>query len=461
MEIEHPFYRSPNLQERASDTFITVPFTWFGHKSDSDAIGSDRIILRVTALQSGGIFEEVIGAEMAPINTHFLDESIKKENITIILGKDVFLQIFEDAHKSEILKREPARELLKIDNLSHKEIQKPLEKIDELLNEESILIDNFFPKAITSLIQSWAVKGNRTTVKDQVSDPVKENDAEFQRISFDLPLEKKLLLNLNDVLKADALGFKVQLIEMDKNILLQESILRKINPQLKLLDSTSILMCPKCHVPLFEKIPESENNDEQVIKNQTIPPGSKKATPAIVLKLTGDISRLNIIQGEFKDAKKCIICNEEISIHNAEIIPLHEKNLNISEVMKDNLWLEEYMATILRDLGWTTWTSVQVHGTSGIPHQVDVLAVNKNGFVLCVECKNRDTMPRKDVMMFAQKRFDIGSHYGLIALTGEFPEPGTKDIVHKNPALYSITNMYEKTKEEIIQEIKNSPLGDI
>ena len=136
-------------------------------------------------------------------------------------------------------------------------------------------------------------------------------------------------------------------------------------------------------------------------------------------------------------------------------------NPNISDVLKDNLWLEEYIAGIFRELEWETWTSVQVHGTSGIPHQVDVLAVNKRGFVVCVECKNRDTMPRKDVMMFAQKRFDIGSHYGLIALTGEFPEPGTGDIVHKNPALYSITNMYEKTKEEIIKEIKNSPLGSI
>lgn len=113
-------------------------------------------------------------------------------------------------------------------------------------------------------------------------------------------------------------------------------------------------------------------------------------------------------------------------------------------------WFEEYIANVLTTCGWKVWSSptLMIHGVSGAPHQIDVLAI-KDGRILIVECKTGDFSPTK-VRNFLGKYHDIRCHKALAIATGKI-HPDGKKIIEKNAAIdyYDNVTSYNKLKSRI------------
>lgn len=79
----------------------------------------------------------------------------------------------------------------------------------------------------------------------------------------------------------------------------------------------------------------------------------------------------------------------------------------------EGVWLEDYLVTLLTREGWQAWASLYVHGSSGVPLEIDVLAI-KNGYSLIAECKTLGYVGWKDVASFISKFYDIKCNYALL-----------------------------------------------
>ena len=117
------------------------------------------------------------------------------------------------------------------------------------------------------------------------------------------------------------------------------------------------------------------------------------------------------------------------------------------------LWLEDYIAKLLRVKGWRTWCHGLVMGSSGIYHPIDVLAINpKDGLVLVAECKS-GAIKGKDIFNFSAQYLDIKSNYGFCFSLKELSDPRGRDYMKKTPGLYLLDNLEGLSDEEIIKKI--------
>jgi len=161
---------------------------------------------------------------------------------------------------------------------------------------------------------------------------------------------------------------------------------------------------------------------------------------------------LVISREEFETTKECKMCRKEIRREEATRIFIHRVRDNIRKVWESNLWFEGYIARLLRRLDWKTRTSVHVMGSSGVLHEVDVLAI-KEGTVLVVECKT-GRVARKDVFNFCTKVNDLKAHLSILALIQELPERETREFVKKNPAIIRLENMGSLQETQILNELE-------
>jgi len=396
-----------------------------------------------------------------PINPHYLDESLKDQDITKVIGEDVLSRIFERPRKKKILNEKQAKELLSIEDLSLKKTQLHIDEIRRLIEEEKKLTIDFVKEDVDAIQNALAEEG-RSTVNTELLPGTNASGRRMWRISWVQTYKDDVPLLEKDIRGRLTKYMECQLIEKDKDIVRHESELRKLNPELKFLKPISIPLCPKCHTPFFDNTSdvEREKQSKRIAKKE-----SKKAPPtqsstAMVLQLSGATNIKKVLWGELKEPQQCELCNNLVFQRNAATIPLHEIDPAISDVLSENLWFEEYIAVILRELDFETWTSPDVKGASGIRHEMDVLAI-KNGSIVCAECKNADIKGCNKIMTFSQKCHDIGSHLGLIALTGNFGDTNVGEFVRKDATLYPLLNLRDKPKKEIISELEKSPIGKI
>ena len=156
---------------------------------------------------------------------------------------------------------------------------------------------------------------------------------------------------------------------------------------------------------------------------------------------------------EFETTKECKMCGKEIRREEAKRIFIHKVLENIKKVWKSNLWFEAYIAGLLRKLGWRTWVGVHVMGSSGVLHEVDVLAI-RNGTVLVAECKT-GKVSRNHVFNFCTKVNDLRAHVSILALIQELPEPETREFVKKNPMIIRLENMGRLQEVHILNDLEN------
>lgn len=118
----------------------------------------------------------------------------------------------------------------------------------------------------------------------------------------------------------------------------------------------------------------------------------------------------------------------------------------------NGFWLEDYIARILRSIGWKTWCHGSVMGSSGISHPVDILAISL-GRVLVGECKS-GAFGTKDIFNFAAQYFDIKCSYGFFFALKEKPDSRGKDYMERTPGLCLLDNLENLTDEKIVKKIE-------
>jgi len=105
---------------------------------------------------------------------------------------------------------------------------------------------------------------------------------------------------------------------------------------------------------------------------------------------------------------------------DVERVPIHRIAEPVKRLWVKDFWFEAYMAKLFEKLGWTTWTAVHIMGSSGVPHEIDVLA-RKESNVVVVECKTGD-VSRNHVFTFLTKTQDLKVNLGILALMRALPE---------------------------------------
>jgi|GEM_PF-2197986 len=155
-----------------------------------------------------------------------------------------------------------------------------------------------------------------------------------------------------------------------------------------------------------------------------------------------------IEEGGIEVPTDCVICKNKIT-RNSNVY----YNFLTDEIEKylDGDWLSDYIAKAFIGKEWKVWTNSYVMGNSGIPHEVDLLAINRKGFTLVGECKT-GTISRKDVFTFSTKCSDISNTYACFFTAEKLPEPTTREFMDKTGLKY-FENIHTKTEENFFLEI--------
>lgn len=121
----------------------------------------------------------------------------------------------------------------------------------------------------------------------------------------------------------------------------------------------------------------------------------------------------------------------------------------------NGFWLEDYIAKILKRMGWKIWCHGSVMGSSGIYHPIDILAISPDGKILVAECKSGG-FGTKDIFNFSAQYFDIKNPYGLFFALKEKPDSRGKDYMERTPGLCLLDNLEGLADAVIVERIENA-----
>jgi len=332
-----------------------------------------------------------------------LDSSVREENPTIIIGKNILLKIIEDFDKEVLLKNEIVQKVLSIPNLCNNELR---EIIENLLEEDEYLSSPILLK--TALHNSL----------QKLDEEIKQLKLQSSKKSFDSLKESEY-----ELLKATIENFfiapSINQFHFNKGVISEKQILEH-EKKLWAIDKK-----------IKEKV------------------GFRITTPSVLFACTR--CKMILSPKEIAD-NKCLICSEPLSEDQIDRIPVYKVPDEIKKLWRSNLWFESYFAKLLDKLGFQTWVGVYAMGASGILHEVDVLAIKK-GTVVVTECKT-GKVSRNDVFNFCTKINDLKAHVSILALIKGLPEPETREFLRKNPAIITLENMGAKEECEILEELK-------
>lgn len=119
----------------------------------------------------------------------------------------------------------------------------------------------------------------------------------------------------------------------------------------------------------------------------------------------------------------------------------------------DGLWFEDYIAKLLNKLGWKTWCHGSIMGSSGIAHQVDILAINySDGRVLICECKTAKII-KEYIFDLSAQFYDIKSSYGFLFSLDTVLNDRLTGYMKRTAGLCLLDNLKVNKDEEIIKKI--------
>jgi hypothetical protein len=341
-----------------------------------------------------------------------LDSSVREENPTIILGKNILLKIIEDLDKQILLRNNTVKKFISISNLCSDEMR---ELIESLLEQEAYLTA---PSFLQMLMQSkdklealapylqWLEQLLAPLMESKMVKALQESaQGNIEEDEFKKLTKQKPDLLADFMFRVKGQINKEQLLEYEKKLLSIDKEIEK-KTGFKITVPSVLFVCPKCKKLLF----------------------------------SNEIAN-----------KKCLSCNETINEEQIDRIPISKIPDEIKMLLRSNLWFEAYFANLLRKLDFQTWVGIHAMGTSGILHEVDVLAIRK-GAVIVGECKT-GKVSRNDVFNFCTKMGDLKAHVSILALIKELPEPETREFVKRNPAIIRLENMGKKSEEEILADL--------
>lgn len=361
-------------------------------------------------------------------NIYALDSSLKEEHPTIIVGKHIILKVVERPEDKRLLEEPRIKDFLNTQDLAHDEVQGEIRrlivldtKLEKLTSGASFfdfataltdekIEDDVLTKGLLEIFKTTPpqifFRKLATKLEDSITQ-MKEIDtkafSEFSRVMHDEVPKKIVEATLKRIEK------------LNKEVLSIAKSLKRKNKKIDVIQPTVAPLCPNCKGALSK---------------------------------SGIITRVTI----------CKVCNKRITPKNVNYLSLNRMSPSILHLYDKNIWFEEYIAKILRKLGWEDmWTHSYVLGASGVRHEIDVLGIKRSRICLA-ECKT-GKIKRADVFNFWTKAFDIRSHINLFASLEEIPEPETRQFLESNPSIVLLENVKNIHKEEILERLKSSLLG--
>ena len=339
------------------------------------------------------------------------------KNTKIIHERDVLLKIIENAPSQKLLNETSVKNLISIPNLCNDEIRTLIDNIIE--REATLTLPSFardllrYGKQLETLVEvskmfnRWLAKFKELPMFQKIETILEERlEEEFGEKFRKMGEEEKETFRLSILSLFNVIVTEKQLLKDNKKLSAIDRKLRR-KTGFGILLTSNILGCPNCNVVLATE--------------------------------------------EYKSAKKCIVCGKRIRRNKAKTINVHKVPESIKEVWTRNLWFEAFVAKLFRKLGWKTWVNVRVMGSSGMKHEVDVLAIKK-GTVLVSECKT-GKVKRQDVFNFWAKATDLKAHMGIFALLKSLPESETRRFIEKNPIIVSLEKVGELKEAQIMDKL--------
>ena len=376
--------------------------------------------------------------KLVPFKTHELDSSLKEEEATIIIGKNIILKLVEGLDQNALFKDPYVRLFLKTPDLTYKDTIKKINRLveidyrlDTLAYQESFLgfaqslffdphvrkkflgekADREFEESMKKSMKEVKIEKSLRDFSKLLKELKRMSEEEIDRFS------EAMSMIFTKLPEAYFEFVKKTIEESNKQSIKIEKSLKTKNDKLELLRSIAVPFCPHCRKSLF----------------------------------LGDTSRYGLIKGSVK----CRSCRKKVTNKNVTYLYMNRLHPSLLKVWNRGIWLEEYFASILRKLGWReTWTHVYVLGASGVRHEIDVLGI-KGSRVCLVECKT-GKVSRADVFNFWTKVFDIRSHISLFVSLEEMPDPETRRFLQNNPSIILLEKIEEKHVNELIEELRNS-----
>lgn len=149
--------------------------------------------------------------------------------------------------------------------------------------------------------------------------------------------------------------------------------------------------------------------------------------------------------------EQCKVCGEKTVKNIDKMIMVRYLGSSIRNYLQ-GIWFQDYLAKILRIIGWEAWVECSVMGSSGIYHPVDVLGINKEqGRVLIAECKR--TASGDDALTLAARFLDIQPSYGLLASFNKFNSSSGKNLLARKPGL-KLLELGGKTDMQIKEDLE-------
>jgi hypothetical protein len=324
-------------------------------------------------LKAGGVHITKVGYTMRIIE---LDKTASDSNVTLLLGSNILLKMFEDSESESLLKEITVKKLLNVENLTD---DKTVNALDALL---------------------------RTPGLTQVTTPSRDMTPTWSMISWGSVLEKSYFEMIDDNTELEMVSSDV-LERREKELLENEREVKELTG-IQFLEPTVALLCPSCRRLLYI--------------------------------------------GEFRGTRTCPECKQDISRADATRLPIHKVPDTLRKAWEAGSWFEAYFAKLLRKLDWKTWTRVHIMGSSGVPHEIDALAVKSDNVIVC-ECKTGKTT-RNDVFTFLTKTQDLKVQMGILSILGKLPETETRDFIRKNRLLFLLEDMREMKDGEIVEKLR-------
>lgn len=339
------------------------------------------------------------------------------KNTKIIHERNILLKIVENARFNALLNENAVRKLLSISNLCHDDVRV---LIDNLIRQETIL-------AVPSFVRGFLKFSKKVETLQELSNAFTGWFKNLKKSDYYQILEGEITESLEE-------GFKERFEKM--------SLEEKENLRVNLLSSLGVVVTEKQLLREDRKLVRIDKKIKEKSSFEILVPFKVFICPNCNVVLSTE---------EYKTSKKCAMCNKRIKREKAKIIYVHRVPQPIKEVWTRNLWLEAFIGKLLRKLKWKTYLHVLVLGSSGIFHEVDVLAIKK-GTVLVSECKT-GKVKRHDVFNFWAKVTDLKAHMGLLTLLKGLPEPETRRFIEKNPMIVSLEKVGELKEDQIISRL--------
>jgi RNase P subunit RPR2 len=338
-------------------------------------------------------------------------------NIKIIHERNILLKIVEDEHLNALLNENAVKRLLSIPNLCHNEVRM---LIDNLMRLEATLT---MPKFVRGFLRF----GRKVEALQELSNVFTDLFKNLKKSEYYQILEKDIMGSLEK-------GFKERFEKMSSE--------DEENLRINLLSSLGVVVTEKQLLREDRKLVSIEKKIKEKNGSEILVPFQVLICPNCNVVLSTE---------EYKTSKKCAMCHKSIRRNKAKMVYVHGVPQPVKEVWSRNLWFEAFIGKLLRKLKWKTYLHVLVLGSSGIFHEVDILAIKK-GTVLVSECKT-GKVKRQDVFNFWAKVTDLKAHMGLLVLLQGLPESETRRFIEKNPMIISLEKVRELKEDQIIDKL--------